>query len=106
MTYEPSKEAIEAALGVDAFGALTDEERECWGPAVRAALIAAHEAENFGAIYEALRYGEAALEADLGIAYVTFSTEDGLGRTNDKREQLARIRAALEAVEAHRANKG
>ena len=43
----------------------------------------------------ALRYGEAALEAYLGISYATFSTDDGLGRTNDKHEQLACIRAAL-----------
>jgi hypothetical protein len=48
------------------------------------------------AIYEALVYGQAALSADLGIAYVTFSTEDGWGRTNDKAEQLRRIEAAIE----------
>jgi hypothetical protein len=49
------------------------------------------------AIYEALVYGQAALSADLGIAYVTFSTEDGWGRTNDKAEQLRRIEVAIES---------
>jgi hypothetical protein len=48
------------------------------------------------AIYEALVYGKAALSADLGISYTTFSTEDGWGRTNDKAEQLRRIEAAIE----------
>lgn len=51
-------------------------------------------------IYEALQYGNAALEADLGITYTTFSTQDGWGRTNDKKEQLDRIKKAIKALQS------
>lgn len=69
-----------------------------WGHAVQAFAAAMNRPTD--GLREALDYGIAALEAKLGISYTTFSTEDGWGRTNDKQEQLARIKRAKDAISA------
>lgn len=68
----------------------------------RAPVAASYGAEGLRAALEELAkqadYGVSAIEADLGIRFTTYSTDDGWGMTNDKTSQLARLCAAINAA--------